>query len=133
MAGERARRGVTAYTYAGLFAITLSSLMYEIGLTRIFSVTMWYHFAFVAISIALFGMTGGALLVYLRPKWFPQESVKRQLAIFALAYAAADVAGADVDRRRFDKVVLQLPEMRRELVPVDWPTGSSHDYKIDLA
>ena len=80
---------MTAYTYAGLFAITLSSLMYEIGLTRIFSVTMWYHFAFVAISIALFGMTGGALLVYLRPKWFPQESVKRQLAIFSLAYAAA--------------------------------------------
>jgi len=31
--------------------------MYEILLTRIFSVTMWYHFAFVAISVALFGMT----------------------------------------------------------------------------
>ena len=28
---------------------------------------MWYHFAFVAISIAMFGMTAGALLVYLLP------------------------------------------------------------------
>ena len=27
--------------------------MLEIALTRIFSVTMWYHFAFVAISVAL--------------------------------------------------------------------------------
>src|SRR6476620_9871313 len=69
--------------------VTLSTLVYEIGLTRIFSVTMWYHFAFVAISIALFGTTGGALLVYLRPKWLPQESVKRQLTYFALAYAIA--------------------------------------------
>lgn len=31
--------------YIGLFLITLSTLMYEILLTRIFSVTMWYHFA----------------------------------------------------------------------------------------
>ena len=54
--------------------------MYEILLTRIFSVTMWYHFAFVAISIAMFGMTVGALVVYLAPAWFPPASVKRQLA-----------------------------------------------------
>lgn len=31
MSSERGRGGVTLYTYAGLFAITLSSLMYEIG------------------------------------------------------------------------------------------------------
>ena len=71
MSSERGRGGVTRYTYAGLFAITLSTLMYEIGLTRIFSVTMWYHFAFVAISVALFGMTVGALLVYLLPDAVP--------------------------------------------------------------
>ena len=45
----------------GLFCVTLSTLMHEIVLTRIFSVTMWYHFAFVAISVALFGLTFGAL------------------------------------------------------------------------
>jgi hypothetical protein len=44
-------------TYAGLFMVTLATLMYEILLTRIFSVTIWYHYAFMAISIALFGMT----------------------------------------------------------------------------
>ena len=57
--------------HAGLFFTTLSTLMYEILLTRIFSVTMWYHFAFVAISVALFGMTVGALIVYLSPGRFP--------------------------------------------------------------
>ena len=58
-------------TFAGLFLVTLSTLMYETLLTRIFSVTMWYHFAFVAISVALFGMTVGALIVYLMPSHFP--------------------------------------------------------------
>src|SRR5262249_36093386 len=38
----------------------------ELLLTRIFSVTMWYHFAFMAISLAMFGVVGGAVLVGLR-------------------------------------------------------------------
>ncbi len=77
----------TARTYAGLFMVTLATLMYEIALTRIFSVTMWYHFAFVAISVALFGMTLGALLVHLLPRRFPEAGVKRQLWVAALLFA----------------------------------------------
>ena len=70
----------TGRTAIGILFTALSTLMYEILLTRIFSVTMWYHFAFVAISIAMFGMTVGALIVFLRPAWFPAASTKRQLA-----------------------------------------------------
>jgi hypothetical protein len=76
-------------TYAGLFVVTLSTLAYEIVLTRIFSVTMWYHFAFVAISVALFGTTAGALIVHLRPERFTEDNVKRQMARYALAYAVS--------------------------------------------
>jgi hypothetical protein len=76
----------TAGTYVGLFMVTLATLMYEIALTRIFSVTMWYHFAFVAISVALFGMTVGALLVHLLPRYFPEAGVKRQLWVAALLF-----------------------------------------------
>ena len=76
-------------TYVGVFLVTLSTLMLEIGLTRIFSVTMWYHFAFVAISVALFGMTAGALIVHLRLRWFPVARVGRQLWIFALLFGVA--------------------------------------------
>ena len=68
-------------TAFGLAFVALSTLMYEVLLTRIFSVTMWYHFAFVAISVAMFGMTVGALVVYLKPAWFPAEGVRRQLAV----------------------------------------------------
>src|SRR4026208_2425892 len=69
----------------------LSTLMYEVLLTRIFSVTMWYHFAFVAISIAMFGMTAGALIVYLMPGVFRPEKVKTQLAASSLAVAVVMV------------------------------------------
>jgi hypothetical protein len=58
--GADNRSQATAGTYAGLFMVSFSTLMYEVLLTRIFSVTMWYHFAFVAVSVALFGMTVGA-------------------------------------------------------------------------
>lgn len=78
-------------TYAGVFMVTLATLMYEILLTRIFSVTMWYHFAFMAISIALFGMTVGGILVYLFPNYFTQERVKYHLALNSLLFAISIV------------------------------------------
>jgi hypothetical protein len=77
--------------YVGLFLVTLATMMYEIALTRIFSVTMWYHFAFVAISVAMFGMTVGALVVYLAPGRFPPERVARGLGVSALLFGAAIV------------------------------------------
>lgn len=76
-------------TYAGLFVITLTTLMYEIVLTRIFSVTMWYHFAFVAISVALFGTTVGALIVHLRPDSFTEDKVLRQMWRYSLGFGAS--------------------------------------------
>jgi len=60
--------------------------MYEVLLTRIFSVTMFYHFAFVAVSVALFGMTLGAVLVYMLPGLFPAASARRAMAINSLLF-----------------------------------------------
>ncbi len=71
----------------GLALITSATLLLEIGLTRIFSITMWYHFAFMAISIALFGMAFGAVLVYLRPEWFPEEKIFRRLGQLGLLFS----------------------------------------------
>ncbi len=74
-------------TYFGIFFIALSTLMYEILLTRIFSVTMGYHFAFMSISLAMFGMTVGAIFVYLYPQKFPQEKIKYILAKYSLLFS----------------------------------------------
>src|SRR5438067_561687 len=45
----------------GILLTSLSALALEIVLTRIFSVTMWYHFAFLAISMALMGSAVAAV------------------------------------------------------------------------
>lgn len=80
-------------TYAGLFLLVLATLVYEILLTRIFSVTTWYHFAFLAISLAMLGMTLGAVIVYLRPLSFPFEKTVNQLSASSLYFAIYSVAG----------------------------------------
>jgi spermidine synthase len=70
--------------------------MTELSLTRIFSVTMYYHFAFMAISIALFGLSASGVYVFLmRDRWrdVPDE---RLLAAHAFAYAIVTVLALTV-------------------------------------
>jgi hypothetical protein len=71
---------------AALLAIScLSSslLMIELTLTRVFSVTMFYHFAFLAISIAMFGLSAASVFVYVTPRLHPGAGVWRQLQRYA--------------------------------------------------
>src|SRR2546425_2530814 len=70
-------------TYIGLFLTTLSLLQFELFLTRIFSVTMWSHFAFMAISLAMFGLAAGAIFVELMKK----REAHAMLANFGLLFA----------------------------------------------
>jgi hypothetical protein len=52
--------GRRARFYAALGLVTAATLMLQIIETRIISVISWYHLAFFVISIAMFGLTGGA-------------------------------------------------------------------------
>jgi len=78
-----------ARIFAGIFFVSLSTLMLELVLTRIFSVTMWYHFAFMSISLALLGMSVSSICIYLFPQRFPGERLQQQLAFFALLFSMA--------------------------------------------
>jgi hypothetical protein len=71
-----------------ILAIASSSaaaLIFEIALTRIFAVTQFYHFAFMAVSLALlgYGASGSILTV------FPALAQPRGWAIFAFAQSLA--------------------------------------------
>jgi hypothetical protein len=78
--------------YAGLFVTALATLTFEILLTRILSVTLWYHFAFMAISLAMFGMTAGAIAVYAFPKIFGANLMHRRLVQSAVLFACSIAA-----------------------------------------
>ena len=50
---------------------------------------MYYHFAFVAISVTMFGMAVGAVVVFLRPAVFVPDRVVPQLALGTALFALA--------------------------------------------
>jgi len=54
--------------FSGIFLTSLSGLVLEIAITRIFSAAIWYHFAFVAVSVALLGLGASGLFVQFRTK-----------------------------------------------------------------
>src|SRR5690349_7444979 len=50
---------------AGILVMSFASLLLELALTRLFSVILFYHFAFLAISIALLGLGAGGVFAYI--------------------------------------------------------------------
>ncbi|HOD39170.1 MAG: Spermidine synthase [bacterium ADurb.Bin243] len=73
--------------YASIYLVSLSLLMYEVLLTRIFSVTMYYHFAFLIVSIAMFGITAGSLSVYLFSDFFARRDTLYNISLASLFQA----------------------------------------------
>jgi hypothetical protein len=74
-------------TRLSVFLITLSGLILEVGLTRIYSASIWYHFAFVAISVALLGWGLGGFTVHLlkRKKTLSMNLAAILTTLYALA------------------------------------------------
>lgn len=71
----------------GVFLITFSVLLFQILQTRILSVIAWYYLAFFAISVAMLGMTVGAVWVYLRQERFEAKPLPVTLSRFTLLTA----------------------------------------------
>src|ERR1700722_7701171 len=51
---------------AGIFLSSFAALLLELSLTRLFSVVLFYHYAFLAISVALLGLGAGGVLAHLQ-------------------------------------------------------------------
>ncbi|MEA2914665.1 MAG: hypothetical protein QOJ15_6746, partial [Bradyrhizobium sp.] len=79
--------GQRAWFYLALGLVTAATLMLQIIETRIISVISWYHLAFFIISIAMFGLTAGAVFVYLRRARFRPKELSVDLTVATLAFA----------------------------------------------
>ncbi|MBD3267270.1 hypothetical protein GF373_11435, partial [bacterium] len=77
------------FFYCGVFILTLSTLMLEIIQTRILSVMVWYHMAFLAISMAMFGMTAGAVWIYFRLHAMDSLTAAKNLTFYTWAFGLA--------------------------------------------
>lgn len=79
--------------YGGLFLVAGATLMLQLVQTRILSVVSWYHLAFFAISIAMFGLTAGSVWVYLRRDRFSEATLSYDLTYFSSGLALSTVLG----------------------------------------
>jgi SAM-dependent methyltransferase len=82
--------------YLAIFVLAAATLSYQILITRFFSVMLYYHFAFAAISLAMLGLTRGAMEVYAKPARYAPERAgvefARHASLFALSSVGAMVA-----------------------------------------
>jgi spermidine synthase len=71
----------------GVAASSCGALLLELALTRLFSVVLFYHFAFLAISIALLGLGSGGVFAYLGKQWLARFETRKLLAALCAANA----------------------------------------------
>src|SRR5262252_7044552 len=76
---------------AGLGLTSFAALLLELALTRLFSVVLFYHFAFLVISIALLGLGAGGVFAFIRRPWLQRWS-DRQLGTSLCAINAVVIA-----------------------------------------
>ncbi len=64
---KKGKENFTSSNYIGVFLVSMAVLMLEFNLTRVLSVSLWYNFAFMIISIALLGFgISGVFLVKIK-------------------------------------------------------------------
>ena len=72
-----------------IFFVSLSSLAYEITLMRIFSISLWYHFAFMVISIAMLGIAASGTLLSVYPKLKYPSHIQSYILLFCISVPAS--------------------------------------------
>jgi hypothetical protein len=81
--------------HQGIFLLSFSVLLLELLLTRIFSVVMFHHLSFVAVSLAMTGLGFGGLLVNLVSGRFRADNVASATSRWTIVFAIGTIgAGA---------------------------------------
>lgn len=80
----------------GIGLVSFGALVLELSLTRLFSVILFYHFAFLAISIALLGLGAGGVAAYLRRERLARYSTRELGAACSIASAIAIVVALEI-------------------------------------
>jgi hypothetical protein len=90
------KKSSDAAPLAAISLVSFASLLLELALTRLFSVVLFYHFAFLAISVALLGLGAGGVFAYLRRARLARVQTRRLGAWLCGLNALAIVAVLEV-------------------------------------
>jgi hypothetical protein len=96
--------------YLGIFVVAGASLIVEVGFTRIFSFTYWYHFAYLIISVAMLGIGASGSFLTAFPRLAAPKRT-RKLALYSLLAAFGCLAsiGAVAAVRVVPSMLLREP------------------------
>src|SRR4051812_47813898 len=81
---------------AGLALTSFAAMLLELALTRLFSVVLFYHFAFLAISIALLGLGAGGVFAYLLKSRLGQIATRKLASRLCMANAVVIVVVLEI-------------------------------------
>src|SRR5438270_3876887 len=96
--------------------ISCASLLLELALTRLFSVVLFYHFAFLAISVALLGLGAGGVFAHIfrhrLSRWTVEQlggvllSANAILILGVLEVVLHSAVSLNLELRNFEKLSL---------------------------
>src|SRR5215208_6911163 len=69
--------------------LSMSVLLFELALTRIFSIVLWYDYAFMAISIAFFGLGIGSLLIHILKNKIKRDKLASKVLQTTIIFAVS--------------------------------------------
>jgi hypothetical protein len=111
---SRSAASIHPLQFIGLLLLSLATLLLELALTRVLSVSLWYHFGFLVISTALLGFGASGVTLALWTRLRERADLGRSLAACSLAFACStllsfwlmqripfDPFSIAVDRRQF--------------------------------
>ena len=98
-----------------IFLFSFTSLAFEIALTRLFSISLWYHFGFMVISIAMLGIGASGTVLSLFPKLrnsSPDRPVSHTIGTYGLllgstmafSYVISNTLPFDPVRLQWDRI-----------------------------
>ncbi|HVO62991.1 MAG TPA: hypothetical protein VMT53_18825 [Terriglobales bacterium] len=81
---------------AGVGLSSFAALLLELALTRLFSVVLFYHYAFLAISVALLGLGAGGVFAHLRRARMRQRPLQSLAAAISIVWCFATLGALEV-------------------------------------
>ncbi len=137
--------------YAGLFLLSVGGLLFQVTFVRIFSAAIWYHFAFLVISVALFGIGASGMTLALAgarlrtdrwrgiaPLGFAVSAVLGYLAVNAIPFSPFRILQepSQIGWFLLDDLILAIPffffGLAVALALQHWPGQAGRLYAFDM-
>lgn len=98
---------------AGVALSSFAALLLELALTRLFSVVLFYHYAFLAISVALLGLGAGGVFAHVQRDRIHRWPMHRLATVISILWGCADIVALEVILRVPVELQLDSSNFRR--------------------